>query len=36
MFNFALDEVLKSEKDIKLRDKSKESLKVTLKMNCKI
>ncbi len=34
MFNFALDEVLKSEDSIKLREESKESLKETLQMNC--
>ena len=34
MFNFALDEVLKSEDSIKLREESKESLKSTLQMNC--
>lgn len=34
MFNFALDEVLKNEKNHKLKEESKESLKVTLKMNC--
>ncbi len=34
MFNFALDEVLKNEKDVKLKEESKESLKATLKMNC--
>ncbi|MBI5458821.1 helix-turn-helix domain-containing protein [Methanobacterium sp.] len=34
MFNFALDEVLKSEDSIKLREESKESLKATLQMNC--
>lgn len=33
MFNFALDEVLKKEKDVKLKEESKESLKTTLKMN---
>ncbi|MBI5680027.1 MAG: helix-turn-helix transcriptional regulator [Methanobacterium sp.] len=33
MFNFALDEVLKNEEDIKLREESKDYLKVTLKMN---
>lgn len=32
MFNFALDEVLKSEDSIKLREESKESLKATLQM----
>ena len=34
MFNFALDEVLKNEENIKLKEQSKESLKVTLQMNC--
>lgn len=34
MFNFALDEVLKSEDSIKLREESKESLKTTLQINC--
>lgn len=34
MFNFALDEVLKNEKDVKLKEESKEYLKATLKMNC--
>ncbi len=34
MFNFALDEVLKNEENIKLKEESKESLKVTLQMNC--
>jgi DNA-binding HxlR family transcriptional regulator len=34
MFNFALDEVLKNEKDVKLKEESKESLKTTLKINC--
>jgi hypothetical protein len=33
MFNFALDEVLKNEENIKLKEESKESLKVTLQMN---
>lgn len=32
MFNFALDEVLKNEKNIKLKEESKESLKATLKI----
>ncbi|KUK74565.1 MULTISPECIES: helix-turn-helix domain-containing protein [Methanobacterium] len=34
MFNFALDEVLTNEENIKLREESKESLKATLQMNC--
>jgi DNA-binding HxlR family transcriptional regulator len=34
MFNFALDEVLKSEEDIKLKEESKEYLKETLQMDC--
>lgn len=34
MFNFALDEVLKNEKDVKLKEESKEYLKVTLKITC--
>lgn len=34
MFNFALDEVLKNEENIKLKEESKEYLKSTLQMNC--
>ena len=34
MFNFALDEVLTNEENIKLREESKESLKATLKITC--
>ncbi|OPY27838.1 MAG: HxlR-like helix-turn-helix [Methanobacterium sp. PtaU1.Bin242] len=34
MFNFALDEVLKNEEDVKLKLESKEYLKVTLKITC--
>lgn len=34
MFNFALDEVLKNEKDVKLKEESKEYLKATLKITC--
>lgn len=34
MFNFALNEVLKNEEDVKLKEESKEYLKETLKINC--
>ncbi len=34
MFNFALDEVLTNEENIKLKEESKEYLKETLQMDC--